>query len=101
MQERTLIITAICCIILGIPLLISLSYFVEPGELQLMEKMVVGKVMNIRKGQVTTLYVEETRLIPVISFDQVEIQKGSVVEAEGRMQQGEFIANSIRIHHPS
>lgn len=101
MEERTLIGTAICCVVIGIPLLFLFSYLADPGELQMKEKMIIGKVMNVRKGKVMTFYVEETRMIPVISFDQVKIGSGDVIEAEGNMKRGEFIADTIRIHHPS
>ncbi|MFQ5620982.1 MAG: hypothetical protein ACE5FT_04015 [Candidatus Nanoarchaeia archaeon] len=101
MQEEDLKRIALCCVILGLPVLLLVSWFVEPGEYAGLEARVVGKVTRVYSGNPVKFYVEETRLVPVVSFEDVVVEKGMVVEVLGKGGPEEFIADSVGVYHPS
>jgi len=101
MLEEDLKKIALGCVIIGLPLLLLISYFVEPGEFAGLELKITGKVTRVYSGSPMKFYVEETRLVPVVSFDEVMVEKGMVVDVFGRADEEEFIAEEIQVHHPS
>ena len=101
MDETLLTKIAFTCVLLGIPLLYTTSLYADAGTFSVDEHSVTGRVVGVRQGPATTLYVEETRKVPVVIFDEIEIEEGVVVKITGEFSDGEFIADAITPHRIS
>ena len=100
MEEDTLISIALVCVLVGLPLLYLVSSSLDPGEYNAIEHKVIGKVTRIIPGDYTKLYVEETRMVPVIIQGSVSVTPGTVIEATGSPQHDAFFAEEIKVHQP-
>jgi len=100
MLEEDLKKIAIGCVAVGLPVLLLVSYFVEPGEFAGLEQKITGRVTRVYVGNPVKFYVEETRLVPIVSFEDVIVEKGMVVDVSGRSGADEFIAEEVQVHHP-
>ncbi len=101
MQERTLIITAIICIITGIPLLFFASHFVSTENPRVLST-VSGQIIKItEKDKITIIDVKMDNTIPVVMFEKTQLQKGDAVVAEGQLkaykEKLEFVADKIEL----
>lgn len=99
MKEKTLILIAITCIIIGLPCLYFASQFVKIDDPRILSS-VVGKVVGINeKEKITIINVKMDSSIPVVSFDNVKIHKGDRVKIKGSLEtykgKLEFVADKI------
>ena len=101
MLEEDLKKVALVCVAIGLPVLLLVSYFVEPGEFAGLEQKITGRVTRVYIGSPIKFYVEETRLVPIVSFEDVIVEKGMVVDVLGHGGEDEFIAEEVQVHHPS
>lgn len=100
MEEETLIKIALMCVIIGLPLLYLVSFSLDPGEYTALEHRVVGVATRVVPGEYTKIYVEETRIVPVIVEGDPGIEVGMVIEATGASQRDAFFAESVTVHQP-
>jgi len=99
MQEKTLIITAILCIIAGLPLLFFASKFVNTENPRVLST-VSGQVVKItEKDKITIIDVKIDNTVPVVLFEKTKLRKGDAIVAEGQLQaykeKLEFVADKI------
>ena len=106
MHENTLLKIALCCILVGLPLLYILSdYFSIDGRVidrvtgsDIGFETVTGKVTKIRNSEkLTTLTVKETKYINILVFDNISVPKNVVLKAKGRLDNMTLIADEVRI----
>lgn len=99
MEEKTLIIIAIACIIVGLPCLYFASQYVKTDNPRILSS-ISGKVTGIQqKDKITIINVKMDNTIPVVSFKKVQLQKGDRVEIQGELQtykeKLEFVADKV------
>lgn len=99
MQEKTLIITAITCIIIGIPLLFFASQFTSTENPRILST-ISGQITKItEKEKITIIDVKMKNSIPVVLFEKTKLQKGDSIIAEGQLKAYketlEFVADKI------
>ncbi|MBN1645086.1 hypothetical protein JW851_03540 [Candidatus Woesearchaeota archaeon] len=99
MKEKTLIITAIICIIIGLPSLFFASQFVKADDPRILSSL-SGKVVKIaEKDKITIIDVEMDNAMPIVSFDKIKIKKGDRVEIKGEIAtykgKLEFVADKV------
>ncbi len=100
MEEETLIKIALLCVVIGLPLLYLVSFSLDAGEYAALEHRVIGRATRVVPGEYTKIYVEETRIVPVIVEGDPEIEVGTVIEAVGSPQRDAFFAEDVRVHQP-
>lgn len=101
MKERTLIITAIICIITGIPLLFFASQFTSTENPRILST-VSGQITKItEKEKITIIDIRMDNAVPVVLFEKTKLQKGDMVVAEGQLkaykEKLEFVADKIEL----
>jgi len=103
MRETTLMKVALCCILLGLPVLYVVSDLFGIDE-RLAERAtgtarqdsITGKVVSVRNSErATTLRV--ATYTDVLIFDKVNISKDATVVAKGRKDNQTLIASEVRI----
>jgi len=99
MQEKTLIIIAIICILVGLPGLYLASQFVKADDPRILST-VAGKVASVNeKEKITILNIKMDNTIPVVSFEKIKVSKGDNVLIKGELQtykeKLEFVADKI------
>ncbi len=99
MKEKTLILIAIICIVVGLPGLYFASQFVKIDDPRILSS-IAGKVVGINeKEKITIINVKMDSSIPVVSFDNIRIQKGDRVNIKGSLEvykgKLEFVADRI------
>ncbi len=99
MQEKTLIIIAIVCILIGLPCLYFASKFVTVEDPRILSSL-TGKVISINeKEKITIINVKTDSSIPVVSFDKIKIRKGDRINVKGELEtykgKLEFVADKI------
>lgn len=100
MQEKTLIIIAIICILIGLPCLYFSSQFVKIDDPRILST-VAGKIVSINeKETIVIMDIAMENAIPVVSFDKIKVKKGDRVEIKGELEtykgKLEFVASEIR-----
>jgi len=99
MQEKTLIIIAIVCILIGLPCLYLASKFVKIEDPRILSS-ISGKIISIdEKEKITIINLKIDNSIPVVSFDNQKFQKGDRILIKGGLEtykgKLEFVADSI------
>ena len=99
MNEKMLLITALICIVLGLPLLYIASQFVSSDDPRVLTELsgVVEKVTA--KEKVTIISVKPIHSIPVVSFDKLNVKKGEEITVKGQLESYngkiEFVAEEL------
>ncbi|MBS3127711.1 hypothetical protein J4410_01050 [Candidatus Woesearchaeota archaeon] len=107
MEERTLFGIALICLLLGLPALwiLSVTLDLEEKDVIFLEEeqtaKVQGKITKItQKEDLTILEVEHRTKVPVIIFDEIQLEEGTFIEAIGKVEtykgKKEVLANEIR-----
>lgn len=99
MNERMLLITALLCIIIGLPLLYIASQFVSSDDPRVLTEL-VGVVERVSaKEKVTIISVKPITNIPVVAFDDLNVKKGEKITVKGRLESYngklEFVADEL------
>ncbi|MBD3362066.1 hypothetical protein GF358_04745 [Candidatus Woesearchaeota archaeon] len=99
MEEQTLIIIAIICVIAGLPGLYISSQFVRIDDPRILSS-VTGKITSIDdKESIIIINVEMDNVLPVVSFENVKVKKGDRVKISGELEtykgKLEFVADKI------
>lgn len=100
MNERMLLITALLCIILGLPILYVASKFVSSDDPRVLTEL-VGVVERVSaKEKVTIISVKPLTNIPVVAFDDLNVKKGEKITVKGQLKSYngklEFVADELR-----
>ncbi len=100
MNEKMLLITALACIILGLPILYIASKFVTADDPRVLTEL-VGVVERVTaKEKVTIISVKPITSIPVVTFDNENVKKGEKVTVKGQLKSYngklEFVADELR-----
>jgi len=99
MQEKTLIIIAIICIVIGLPGLYLASQFVQIDDPRILSS-ITGKVVSINeKEKITIINVKMDNTLPVVIFEKTNAKKGDNILVKGELQtykeKLEFVADKI------
>ena len=99
MNERMLLITALICILLGLPLLYIASKFVELDDPRILTEL-TGIVERVSaKDKVTIISVKPINTIPVVTFDKLNAKKGERITVKGQLKSYngklEFVADEF------
>ncbi|MBD3304151.1 hypothetical protein GF343_03330 [Candidatus Woesearchaeota archaeon] len=100
MNEKMLLITALACIILGLPVLYIASKFVSSDDPRVLTEL-VGVVERVSaKEKVTIISVKPITNIPVVAFDDLNVKKGEKIKVKGQLKSYngklEFVADELR-----
>ena len=87
MEEELLVKIALLCILVGLPLLYGLGYFVEEREGIISEEAVRfhGEIVSVDIGEVSTLRIVPSTPFSVVVFDIVDFEVGMSVFVEGEL----------------
>ncbi|MBW2986350.1 hypothetical protein KY333_03190 [Candidatus Woesearchaeota archaeon] len=99
MNEKMLLITALTCIVVGLPILYAASQFVSSDDPRVLTEL-MGVVERVTaKEKVTIISVKPIHSIPVVSFDNLNVKKGEKITVTGRLESYngkiEFIADEL------
>lgn len=99
MNERMLLITALLCIVLGLPILYIASHFVSSDDPRVLTEL-TGIVERVTaKEKVTIISVKPITAIPVVSFDKPNVKKGEKITVKGQLESYngklEFVADEL------
>jgi len=99
MNERMLLLTALACILFGLPLLYIASKFVSSDDPRVLTEL-VGVVERVSaKEKVTIISVKPIATIPVVSFDDLNVKKGEKITVKGQLKSYngklEFVADEL------
>lgn len=99
MNEKMLLITALLCVILGLPMLYIASKFVSSDDPRVLTELtgVVDRVTA--KEKVTIISVKPIHSIPVVAFDALNVKKGEKITVKGQLESYngkiEFVAEEL------
>ncbi len=86
MNEKVLLITAVICILLGLPLLYFTSRYVTANDPRILSEL-SGIVTSINsKEKITIVTVLPDIGIPVVFFGNVSFEKGEQVTVQGQLK---------------
>lgn len=86
MNEKVLLITAIICILLGLPLLYFASRYIIPNDPRVISEL-SGVVTSVNaKEKITIVNVLPDRGIPVVFFGNQSFEKGEKIEVTGQLK---------------
>lgn len=86
MNEKVLLITAVICILLGLPLLYFTSRYVTANDPRILSEL-SGIVTSINsKEKITIVTVLPDIGIPVVFFGNVSFEKGEKIEVKGQLK---------------
>ena len=86
MNEKVLLITAVICILLGLPLLLFTSRYVTANDPRILSEL-SGVVTSISsKEKITIVNVLPDRAIPVVFFGNQSFEKGEQVTIKGQLK---------------
>jgi hypothetical protein len=99
MNERMLLIIALSCIVIGLPILYVASKFVESDDPRVLTEL-VGVVERVTaKEKVTIISVKPISSVPVIAFDNFNVKKGEKIIVKGELKSYngklEFVADEL------
>ena len=99
MNEKMLLITALLCIVLGLPILYIASKFVSSDDPRVLTEL-TGIVERVTaKEKVTIISVKPLTNIPVVSFDKLPAKKGEKITVKGELKSYngklEFVADEL------
>ena len=101
MKERTLLVVAVICVLVGIPLLMIVSFFVDDNPAALVR--VSGSVESVKEyDSFSIVRLSMDTAFPVVVFEtELDIAEGDFVEAKGRISdyngKPEFVADTIEV----
>jgi len=100
MNEKMLLITALVCIVLGLPMLYIASKFVSSDDPRVLTEL-VGVVERVTaKEKVTIISVKPITSIPVVAFDDANVKKGEKITVKGKLESYngklEFVADELK-----
>lgn len=86
MNEKTLLIIALICILTGLPILYIASKFVNSDDPRILTELTgtVGRVIS--KEKITIVNVKPDSSIPVVFFDKVDFSEGESIEVKGQLK---------------
>lgn len=86
MNEKVLLITAIICIILGLPLLLFTSRYLISDDPRVLSE-IAGIVASINSQEkITIVNVIPDKAIPVIFFGNQSFEKGERITVKGQLK---------------
>ena len=99
MNEKMLLIIALVCIVIGLPLLYIASKFVSSDDPRVLTEL-TGVVERVSaKDKVTIISVKPLTEIPVITFDKLNAKKGEKITVKGQLKSYngklEFVADEL------
>ncbi|MBW2973821.1 hypothetical protein KY346_05525 [Candidatus Woesearchaeota archaeon] len=100
MNEKVLLIIALTCVVLGLPILYIASQFVEADDPRVLTEL-VGVVERVSaKEKVTIISVKPMTSIPVVTFDKSNVKKGEKITVKGELKSYngklEFVADELK-----
>ncbi len=99
MNEKMLLITALTCIVVGLPILYVASKFVSSDDPRILTEL-VGVVERVTaKEKITIISVKPITNIPVVTFDEMNVKKGERITVKGQLKSYngklEFVAEEL------
>lgn len=86
MNEKALLITAIICILLGLPLLYFCSKYIIANDPRVLSE-ITGVVASVNsKEKITIVNVIPDRGIPVVFFGNQSFEKGEQITVQGQLK---------------
>jgi len=86
MNEKALLIIALICIILGLPILYIASQFVSSDDPRVLTEL-TGVVERVTaKEKVTIISIKPINTIPVVSFGKMNAKKGEKITVKGQLK---------------
>ena len=100
MNEKALLIIALTCVVLGLPILYIASQFVEADDPRVLTEL-TGVVERVTaKEKVTIISVKPMTSIPVVTFDKSNVKKGEKITVNGELKSYngklEFVADELK-----
>jgi hypothetical protein len=101
MKERTLLVVSLICVLVGIPLLMVVSFFVDENPRTLVK--VSGSVESVKEyNSFSIVRISMDTAFPVVVFEtELGLAEGDLVVAKGRISgyngKPEFVADEIKI----
>lgn len=86
MNEKALLVIALICIVLGLPILYFASQFVSSDDPRVLTEL-TGIVERVTaKEKVTIISVKPLNSIPVVTFDKTTAKKGEKITVKGQLK---------------
>jgi hypothetical protein len=95
MQDRTLLIIALCTIACGMTVLLGIALFYDMPILSIANASTMGEGKAVRvkgevlqtrqRGNITTITIMEPATIDIVIFQSVQLQKGACIIAQGKI----------------
>ena len=100
MEEKTLLIISLICIIVGLPLLFISSKYINSQENPRILNKISGEVVKVmNKEKITIVDFKIDGTIPVVFFDKSNLVQGDSVTITGKLENYkgkiEFVGDKI------